>query len=226
MPKRNREEELKVLMVREPGGFRPLDGISEENLQHVAIGAVVEIQIWQDRSPEHHRLYWAVLGQCVENSENKYGSSKDLHSALKIALGYTHRIKMLGTGPGGLIFERLKFWMTRLHKFVDIVVHLKPKWRDPAVQLYNEGADYLDQLAPHIGDTLVLPGSIAFSKMDQTEFKVFFDGAMAELTKAGYPIEAYIEEGKRKIARYSYPRQNGDRNAGEKAARPHHGAPA
>jgi Protein of unknown function (DUF1367) len=217
MAKRNREEEAKVLMVRTPQGFRPLDGISEENLMHVAIGAVVECQIWQDRSPEHHRLYWAVLGQCVDNSENRYGSSKDLHSALKIALGYTHRVKMIGTGQGGIIFEKIKFWMARLRKFIKVVT-MPAKWRKAADEMYLEGAGYIAMMEPFVGDTLVLPGSISFSKMDQAEFKVFFDCAMDELRKAEYPVDAFIEEGKKKMAPSSYPK-TGERHGSDDGRR-------
>lgn len=146
MVKRNSEHPRLVMRV---GLNKKLEHVvpwGEEMMMHYPLGADVEVQIYQRRSLEHTRLYWAVLHAIVDNTENKYGSAEDLHSAIKVALGYTHKIKLIS------------------------------------------------------GDTIILPGSIAFDKMDQAEFKVYFDRAMNELRKADYPVDKYIEEGKKKLA--------------------------
>jgi hypothetical protein len=184
-------EHPKVLLRRTLAGFEPAAPWVAEQLMHYSIGAVIEAQFWQSRSPEHLALYWCVLHGCVENSENKYGRTTDLHDALKIALGYTHKIRMLDVGPGHLILTRLAALIVKILKHDGL-----PWW---AKEFLDQAFKLCMELGEHVGDTIVMPGSIALDKMDQSEFRVYFDRAMGELRKAGYPVDELIKQGKDKL---------------------------
>jgi hypothetical protein len=202
MAKKRSNEHPKVLLERRPEGWRPVTGYDAERLSQYAIGAVVEAQLWQNRSLEHLRLYWVILHQCVENSENKYGRAEDLHDAIKIALGYTRTVKMLAVGPGAVAVKRLTQNMNRIGVFIQKIEPRVPAaWRQPINDLFNATAELVESLYQHIGDTIIMPGSIALDKMDQAEFRVYFDRAMNELRKAGYPVDDFLAEGQKQIAR-------------------------
>lgn len=82
-----------ILMVRTRNGYlAPVGPFDAERLDRVQAGATVEVTIRQRRSVPQLRLYWAVLGKCVENLDG-YPSSEHLHEALKLHLGYTSPIK-------------------------------------------------------------------------------------------------------------------------------------
>lgn len=179
-------------------------------MMHYPLGADVEVQIYQKRSLEHSRLYWAVLHACVDNSENKYGTAEDLHSALKVALGYTHKIKRIGDVPGAILLRSAKYCLGRLGILMTPPIPGISDWLEKLQTI-------VQQLEEYVGDTIILPGSIAFDKMDQAEFKVFFERAMGELTKAGYPVEDYIAEGKAKLATIK-PYYNRGKNNGRSQA--------
>jgi len=193
MAKRN-PEQPKLLLERTLNGFSPATPWDQETLAQYSIGSTVEAQIFQRRSLPRLRLYWTVLHDCVANSENKYGSAEDLHSAIKIALGYTHKVKLMGDGPGAVLLKALKFALTEIGR----IAGSQPSLLGTLVQKALKVADQLDE---HIGDTILMPGSIALDRMDEAEFKVFFDRAMNELRKAGYPVDALLEESEKKLAR-------------------------
>lgn len=44
---------------------------------------------------------------------------------------------------------------------------------------------------------MTLDGSISIAKMDQAEFRIFFDNAMNKLREAGYPVDDYLAEAHR-----------------------------
>lgn len=193
-----------VLMVNGSRALFPAAPWVDEALMQYAIGArVTSKEIRQDRSKPHHNLYWGVLSLCVENSENKYGSAEDLHGAIKVALGYRREIKLLSTGEGRLMLTRIGENYNRIGAFIQKAIAYVPKaWRQPIIVLFDQTAEMIEGMVVYISDTLILPGSISFSRMDQAEFKVFFDRAMGELTKAGYPVEEYIEIVKTKLVPY------------------------
>lgn len=193
MTKRNSEHPRLVMRV---GLNKKLEHVvpwGEEMMMHYPLGADVEVHIFQRRSLEHTRLYWAVLHACVDNSESKYGTAEDLHSAIKIALGYTHKVKLIGEGPGAMLLRSAKYCLSRLNILVTPKIPGITEWIDKLTMI-------LLQLEDHVSDSIVLPGSIAFDRMDQAEFKVFFDRAMNELRKAGYPVDNFLEEGREKLA--------------------------
>jgi hypothetical protein len=74
------------------GLLAPASAFDAERLERIATGSTVEVTIRQRRSLPQLRLYWAVLGKCVENMDG-YPSSEHLHDALKLHLGYTSPIK-------------------------------------------------------------------------------------------------------------------------------------
>lgn len=214
MTKRNSEHPRLVMRV---GLNKKLEHVvpwGEEMMMHYPLGADVEVHIFQRRSLEHTRLYWAVLHACVDNSENKYGTAEDLHSAIKIALGYTHKVKLIGEGPGTLLLRSAKYCLSQLNILRAPEIPGISKWLDKL-------AEILFQLEEYVSDSILLPGSIAFDRMDQAEFKVYFDRAMNELRKAGYPVDAYIIEGKKKLAEIKpyYGAKNGRRQTASRGDR-------
>lgn len=188
----------KIMLRRVLGGFEPAHQHAEEQLQHYPVGALVEVQVWQRRSQPHLALYWVILHQCVDNSENRYGRAEDLHEALKVALGYSRRVNLLASHQ-----STIKATITKLiNRVRAAITTVLPTWvgAKACILLLDEVLHHVDEMGD--SETLILPGSISLNRMDQAEFKVYFDRAMNELRKAGYPIDDYLREGKRKIAPY------------------------
>lgn len=184
-------EHPKLLLRRTLSGWEAPDAYTAERMARYPIGCMVEMQAWEGRNVERLRLYWVVLHECVENSENKYGRAEDLHNALKIALGYKREIKLLNVGQTSSMLMALGVIINRARQLVE---------RMPGNPVTRALADLLAQAfvkAEEIGanttDTLILPGSVAFDRMDESEFRVFFDRAMNELRRAGYPIDEIME---------------------------------
>jgi hypothetical protein len=196
-------EHPKVLLTRTLHGFAPATPYDQERLMHYSIGATVEVQVWQKRSLEHLRLYWAVLHQCVDNSENKYGRAEDLHDILKITLGYSRRIRLLIPAVQSGVLDAIKGLIEAARWYVQ---HYGAGTRAAGrLATVLQNAEKSLKVLAETAETIVLPGSVAFDRMDQAEFKVFFEKAMNELRKAGYPVDDYVEEGKRKaFARQRY----------------------
>ena len=99
-------------MRRVVGGFEHSTPWVEEMLSQFAIGSEVEVRIMQRRSLPQLQLYWVILHLCVSNSEDKYGRAEDLHDALKIALGYSRRVPVIGGNeviilPGSISFGKM-----------------------------------------------------------------------------------------------------------------------
>jgi hypothetical protein len=114
--KKTSDERPMMLMVREirkvgGDGLYPATSADQEMLARYAVGKTLEIRTWQNRSPDQLRLYWGLLNECVANGENKYGSSEDLHEAIKYALGYQRRIVGLDGNiiifPGSISFKAM-----------------------------------------------------------------------------------------------------------------------
>jgi hypothetical protein len=196
-PRRSAEHPKVLLKRTGPVTFVLVLPQDQERLMHYAIGAEIEAQFWQERSLDHLRLYWAVLHQCVENSEGKYGRSEDLHDMLKVTLGYSRRVTLLCPSEHATIATRILALLRKLRKwFFQFGV-------EKAGAVVSE-IDEVGKLARKLEtecESILMPGSVAFDKMDQAEFKVFFEKAMEQLQRAGYPVYDYIEQGKQKLAR-------------------------
>ena len=195
-PRRSAEHPKVLLKRTGPVTFVLVLPQDQERLMHYAIGAEIEAQFWQERSLDHLRLYWAVLHQCVENSEGKYGRSEDLHDMLKVTLGYSRRVTLLCPSEHATIATKVLKLLRRLRVFF---ARLGTKGED-AVREIDEIGKLARKLETEC-ETILMPGSVAFDKMDQAEFKVFFEKAMEQLQRAGYPVYDYIEQGKQKLAR-------------------------
>jgi hypothetical protein len=195
MPKRSNESP-KVLLVRTLQGFAPATAYDAERLAAYAIGHTIEATLWQRRSPMHHRLYWVLLKICTDNSDGKYGSSQDLHSALKVALGYVHKTQLLIPSDNALLATKVRDVLRKCWQFIK-------KIGAAGISLLKEIEEVNVALTQLESDrtTLVLPGSISFSDMDQSEFRTFFDRAMEQLRLAGYPVDEALEEAKKQLHR-------------------------
>lgn len=181
----------------EQGGVRlaPGDGYAEEALSRLPYGTAVEIKFYQRRSYPKLKLYWAVLGEIVNNVDDKYGTSENLHDVTKITLGYCRRVKAIGVGPAAEIIDSIILLMrgcwkaaNSIQKALGDVVNATPLLRG-----LEQIAGKLDELKKIVGDTIVLPGSIAFSKMSTADFDVYFDKAMLQYETAGYPISEIMK---------------------------------
>jgi hypothetical protein len=195
-PRRSAEHPKVLLKRTGPVTFVLLLPQDQERLMHYPIGAEIEAQFWQERSLDHLRLYWAVLHQCVENSEGKYGRSEDLHDMLKVTLGYSRRVTLLCPSEHATIATKVLKLLRRLRVFF---ARLGTKGED-VVREIDETGKLARKLETEC-ESILMPGSVSFDKMDQAEFKVFFEKAMEQLQRAGYPVYDYIEQGKQKLAR-------------------------
>jgi hypothetical protein len=199
MSKRSDTEHPKVLLQRVVGGFKPATGYDEERCQHYGVGHTVEVTLFQNRSLPQLRLYWVVLHDVVENSEGKYGRAEDLHEILKIELGYQQRVKLLT--PNKEMFDLAKGLGAEIG---DIRKSLAASNADRSfIQRLDATLDAVKILG-HQAEIVVLPGSIALNRMDQSEFKIFFERAMSKLRERGYEIDKFLDEGRRKLAGFRY----------------------
>lgn len=214
---RKKSEHPKALLRRRIGGFDLLDIADEERLMHIAVGAVVEAELWQNRSLSHMRLYWATLHSIVQNSEGQYATSEQLHEVLKIAMGYSHTVKLVVpskhavTGTETLkLLRDLRVYLNDLLKRCSEKKKPGPRITEAIHDLGNlvsriDGAGRLCKELESDLKVIHLPGSIAFDKMDQAAFKVYFDTAIALLDRAGHNATGHIEEAKKKLARIDPP---------------------
>lgn len=85
-------ERAPVMMRRVRGGLSPVSSFDAERLDRYGIGVDLEVRIMQRRSIPQQRLYWAMLGRVVENTDD-WPTSEHLHEALKLHLGYTTPMK-------------------------------------------------------------------------------------------------------------------------------------
>lgn len=111
---------MKFLARKDLGHLTPVDTAGEEALRKLKFGDVVTVEVKKPRNGKHHRLYWALVG-IVHHNQDRYETTEQLHSAIKIAAGHYELLTM----PNGNEYK--------------------------------------------------IPRSIAFDKMDQTEFSAFYD---------------------------------------------------
>lgn len=185
-------DQPKVLMTRAPNGWVGTTAHDQERLSEYAIGADVEITLHQRRSNRHNSMYWVVLSLCVANSEGKYGSSQDLHRMLKVCLGYSRKVRLLIPSARA----------EQASVLVRVLLVCK-KWT-PKTQWLQERIDQAIETAKEFEtdcENIVLPGSTAFDEMDQAGFRIYFDRAMDQLRLADYPVDAYMKESKKQLAR-------------------------
>lgn len=200
MTKRTSEYPRLVMRVGQSKRLEHIAPWGEEMMQHLPYGAEVEVYVSQRRSPGRHRLYWAMVNDIVANSED-WATNEHFHAATKIELGYTQKIKTIGDSARTLLLRSAKYCLDRLNILRTPSIPGISEWLDKL-------ATILDQLIDD-GDVITLPGSIAFDKMDETEFKVFFDRAKAAWSQAGYDVAAFEREANKKLQPYYGARKNG-----------------
>lgn len=135
MKSRSNKPTLQVVM--RDGVLVPVTRYDAELLEVYSNNQLFNIQACSERSEPHHKFYWVILNNVVENTQ-KWATSSHLHDDLKILCGY-----------------------------------------------------YRTVINQNNGQVYYVTDSIAFSKMDQQEFKAFFESAMEKLSAAiGYdPME-------------------------------------
>jgi len=192
----------------EQGGVRlaPGDGYAEEAFSQIPYGTQLEIKFYQRRSYPKLKLYWSILGTCVKNGDDRYGTSENLHDVIKITLGYCRRVKAIGVGPAAQIVDSIILLMRGCWKAANSVQKALRDVVDvaPLLRGLEQIATKLNELKEIVGDTIVLPGSISFAKMSTADFDTYFDKAMLQLETAGYPIPEIMKEIERKQKRIPF----------------------
>ena len=202
-------------------GWVPADPVSAERIsERYRVGAQVNFTTWEARDPRKLRLYWAILQECVANGE-KYGRAEDLHNAVKIALGYKREIRLLNVGETSSLLMSLGVVLNKIRMVSENSDTIFGKLIRPLVK---QAFEIAENVGGTVSDTIILPGSIALDKMDEGEFRIFFDRAMNELRRAGYPIDEIMEASKQKLARtrarQTPPLNYGDSNYGRSQTPP------
>jgi hypothetical protein len=98
---------MKFLARKELGHLTPVDPAGEEALRKLKFGDVVTVEVKKPRNGKHHRLYWALIG-IVHHNQDRYETTEQLHSALKIAAGHYDLLVM----PNGNEYK-----IPQIHRF-------------------------------------------------------------------------------------------------------------
>ena len=57
-------------------------------MSKIGVGDIVRVKgLTRPRNPQHHRLYWAMLGMVVDNTD-QFDDAEQLHFMLKVAIGH------------------------------------------------------------------------------------------------------------------------------------------
>lgn len=94
---RRSADKASLFFVVTPTGLVPQSAYDAEMLGKYPTGAVVEAVLHEPKSEKQTRLFWRALGIVVDNTD-RYGSSEDLCSALKLRLGYVDTFALIGGG--------------------------------------------------------------------------------------------------------------------------------
>ena len=73
------------------GALAPVTSYDAEELAVCSGGQVFSLLPQSNRSPEHHKLYWSILGKVVK-ATGKWPTTEHLHRDLKMTLGYCQAI--------------------------------------------------------------------------------------------------------------------------------------
>ena len=76
-----------TIRLKHDGEFEPVTAYDAEQLAQSSGGQLFSLLPISDRSPEHHKLYWSILGN-VCTATGKWPTSEHLHRELKMACGY------------------------------------------------------------------------------------------------------------------------------------------
>lgn len=100
---------MKAVYQRTPTGFAPADEAAEKYFKRFAVGDQVMINITRPRSIAQHRLYWALVGIALDNTD-KFASKDECSDSIKLACGH---VKTVHVNPAGQKRQATKTSLTR-----------------------------------------------------------------------------------------------------------------
>lgn len=126
----------RFLASKHLGSLKPVDEAGEEALRSMGQGEIIEVEIKRRRNIKHHRKYWALVTLVHQNMDgDRYPTTEDLHSALKISAGLRTRIELpdgtAGFIPGSIAFAKMD--QAEFTKFFDRICDLVAKHFLPGV---------------------------------------------------------------------------------------------
>lgn len=169
---------LQLIMQVSPDRKRllPVDPWSAEKLDGMKPGKDYTATITEKRSLSQNNLYWAGLAYAVENIEaigDRWPTSKSLHKALLIHLGYYTEVPFIQLRDEEITDAMVIEGTMLLHRFI------------PVLKSYGETADKLARFVgeiyqamrrrgPHYGVHIV-EDSTRFDEMGGEDFTLYFD---------------------------------------------------
>lgn len=84
-----KRERMPIAVKRVGNRLVPTSRFDEKLLMEQPEGAMIEVTIARKRSLPQLRKYWAILNEVVDAAPCNYPTPEHLHSAIKLALGYT-----------------------------------------------------------------------------------------------------------------------------------------
>lgn len=127
---------MKFLACKTLNGLAPADVAGEEALRKVKLGDFVTVEVKKPRNGKHHRLYWALVG-VVHHNQDRYETTEQLHSALKIAAGHYDLLTMPSGQeykiPRSIAFDKMD--QVEFSQFYDRVCGLIAKHFLPGVSV-------------------------------------------------------------------------------------------
>jgi hypothetical protein len=82
-----KKEQPRITVRMSSGVLEPATPYDAEMLAQCSGGTAFSLLPLRDRSPEHHKMYWSILGKVVK-ATGRWPTSEHLHRELKIACGY------------------------------------------------------------------------------------------------------------------------------------------
>ena len=76
-----------LVRLNDKGEFEPVSSFDAEQLAQCSRGQVFTVKANNERSIEHHRMYWSILSSVVK-ATGRWATVDHLHRDLKMACGY------------------------------------------------------------------------------------------------------------------------------------------
>jgi hypothetical protein len=103
-------EVIELLCTKSLGRLIPSDAIGMDALKAIAEGSTVTARLTQTRNIKFHRLWYALL-QTVFEAQTLFTSLDEMHSAIKLGIGFSEEIVDLDgavhTIPKSISFAKL-----------------------------------------------------------------------------------------------------------------------
>lgn len=121
----------KLQVEKREGQFLPLTQYDADEIEAHPNGQLYDVKPVADRSDPHHKLYWAILGKVVKDT-NLWPTSAHLHDDLKMLCG--HYRTVVNQASGGIYY------------IPDSIAYIKMNQKE-----FNE---YFDQAMAKLSETL------------------------------------------------------------------------